>query len=52
MINEDKDKPSNTNKVEPQQPSKKPDDLGNIQIDCYVKIFDPNSQEVMMESRA
>ena len=32
--------------------SKRPDDKGNIQIDCHVKIFDPNSQETIMESRA
>lgn len=31
---------------------KKPDDLGNIQIDCHVKIFDPNTKEVLVETRA
>jgi hypothetical protein len=31
---------------------KKPDDKGNIQIDCHVKIYDPESQQVLLETRA
>jgi hypothetical protein len=30
---------------------RKPDDKGNIQIDSFVKIFDPNTQEVLVEVR-
>lgn len=51
MTNEDKNANQTVNS-DVKTPSKKPDDLGNIQIDCYVKIFDPNTEEVMMESRA
>lgn len=31
--------------------SRIPDDKGNIQIDSFVKIFDPNTQEVLVEVR-
>jgi hypothetical protein len=31
---------------------RKPDDRGNIQIDCYLRIIDPNTQKVLLESRA
>jgi hypothetical protein len=31
---------------------KKPDDLGNIQIDCHIKIYDPKTQQVLLETRA
>lgn len=41
---------------EEDQPSQKrvsqPDDQGNIQIDCHIKIFDPNTKETILESRA
>jgi hypothetical protein len=32
--------------------AKKPDDKGNIQIDCHVKIYDPNTKQVIVETRA
>ena len=28
-----------------------PDDRGNIQIDCYVRISDPKTQETLVEVR-
>jgi hypothetical protein len=31
---------------------RKPDDKGNIQIDCHLKIYDPNTKQVMLETRA
>lgn len=31
---------------------KKPDDLGNIQLDCHIKIYDPKTQQVLLETRA
>ena len=34
------------------QPTKKPDDRGQVQIDCFVKIYDPNSKDVFLEARA
>lgn len=36
----------------PKVVERKPDDRGNIQIDCHVRIFDPNTKQVMLESRA
>jgi hypothetical protein len=37
---------------QPPQPTKKPDDRGQVQIDCFVKIYDPNSKDVFLEARA
>ena len=40
---------------QPKQPvpvEKKPDDKGNIQIDCHLRIFDPNTKKVILETRA
>lgn len=30
----------------------KPDDKGNIKLDGYIKIFDPESKEVFVEKRS
>lgn len=51
MNSDTKKNPEESKNMQPQQ-QKKPDDLGNIQIDCYVKIFDPNTKEVLVETRA
>jgi hypothetical protein len=41
-----------TDKSEKSQGAKRqPDDKGFIQIDAYVKIWDPKSQEVLVEVR-
>lgn len=34
------------------QPSRKPNDTGSISVEGFVKIFDPNTKEVMVEKRA
>ena len=44
-------------KNQPQQPEQKqaprrPNDIGALQIDGFVKIFDPNTKEVYVEKRA
>lgn len=36
----------------PAQPSRKPNDTGSISVEGFVKIFDPNTKEVMVEKRA
>ena len=44
----------NNNHSDIKQADKKPasaDDRGNIQIDCYVRISDPNTQETLVEVR-
>jgi len=42
---------SNTLNKQAGQPPAHPDDRGNIQIDCYVRISDPNTQEILVEAR-
>jgi hypothetical protein len=37
--------------VEPKQPTPKVDESGHLNIDDFVKIFDPNSQQVLVEQR-
>ena len=47
-------------KVESNQPAqqkpvatpKRPNETGSLQIDSFVKIFDPNNKEVYVEKRA
>ena len=36
----------------PAQPPKRPNETGTLQIDGFVKIFDPNTKEVYVEKRA
>lgn len=36
----------------PQPAPKRPNEVGTLQIDGFVKIFDPNTQEVFVEKRA
>jgi hypothetical protein len=50
MINDDiNTKPLNSNNQE-NKPAR-PDDRGNIQIDCYVRISDPATQKTLVEVR-
>jgi hypothetical protein len=45
---------NNSNTLNPNEVAKKstlPDDRGNIQIDCYVRILDPKTQETLVEVR-
>jgi hypothetical protein len=34
------------------QPQKKPDDKGIVQVDTFVKIFDPETKEIYVEQRS
>jgi len=34
------------------QPTRKPNDTGSISVEGFVKIFDPNTKEVIVEKRA
>lgn len=47
------EKPESNQPVNPpaQQP-KRPNETGTLQVDGFVKIFDPNSKEVFVEKRA
>ena len=48
-----KDQPKNIAQTpEPQVKPRRPNDVGALQIDGFVKIFDPNTQEVFVEKRA
>lgn len=54
MIN----KSMNTNKVENSQkdktikPEKKPDEKGGVYVSSHLKIFDPNTKEILVQQRA
>ena len=37
---------------EPKQPQKRPNDTGSIQVEGFVRIFDPNTNENFVEQRA
>lgn len=37
---------------QPTQPSRKPNDTGSISVEGFIKIFDPNTKEVIVEKRA
>jgi hypothetical protein len=41
-------------KIEPAVPKKpaKPNDIGALSIESHVKIFDPNTREIIVEKRA
>lgn len=43
---------SNTQPATNDKPVAKPNELGSISVQGYVKIFDPNSQQVILEKRA
>lgn len=38
-------------KVEP-QPERRPNESGAVQVDAFMRIFDPKSKEVFVEGRA
>jgi hypothetical protein len=44
------------NKIQqPQQsarPEKRPDDMGSVTVDAFVKIFDPKTRKVFVEQKA
>lgn len=48
-----KDQPKQpTNTPQTQAKPRRPNDVGALQIDGFVKIFDPNTKEVFVEKRA
>lgn len=40
------------NAPDPIKPPTNPDDLGSLFLEAFVKITDPDTQEVMLETRA
>jgi len=54
MMHKDQDQtPPEPNKVEaePAPEPRRPDDRGSVHIDGFVRIFDPNTQQVFLETR-
>lgn len=52
-MQENKEKPSNVEPVlQKVQPQGKPNEAGKLYIDGVVKIHDPNTKEVYLETRA
>ena len=50
----DNNRPTNTVEEQQQVPAKssRPNDVGALNIDEHVRIFDPESKEVFLEKRA
>jgi hypothetical protein len=50
----DNNRPTNTVEQQQQMPAKspRPNDVGALNIDEHVRIFDPNSEEILLEKRA
>ena len=42
----------NTQQTQPQQAEKKPNETGSISVEGFVRIFDPNTKETIVEKRA
>ena len=52
MINNSmKDKRSNLPKNTNQSQGKKPNEYGGVQVSTHLKIFDPNTQQVLVQKR-
>lgn len=51
MDQKNQPQPSTTAQPTDQKP-RRPNDMGRLQIDGFVKIFDPNTKEVFVEKRA
>lgn len=47
----EQDKEQDTEKMETQQPERKPDETGGIHVQGHIKIFDPESGEVFINKR-
>ena len=55
MVNNNMNEKSEaTAKIEPGviKPVKKPNETGALSVESFVKIFDPNTREVIVEKRA
>lgn len=42
----------NSREKDTDQTIKKPDDRGIVQVDCFVKVYDPETKEIFVEKRA
>ena len=42
----------NSREKDKDQRLKKPDDRGIVQVDCFVKVYDPETKEIFVEKRA
>ena len=42
---------ANAQKTDKHTPAR-PDDQGNIELAAYVRVFDPNTQETLVEARS
>jgi|TARA_R110000822_G_scaffold101558_3_gene227708 hypothetical protein len=42
----------NTTPQQPAVPAKKPQETGTISVEGHIRIFDPKTQEVIVEKRA
>jgi hypothetical protein len=42
---------ASTDSVKDNNPSKKPDDTGIIMVDGFIRVYDPNTQQVFVEVR-
>lgn len=52
MINkQDREKQAENNKIPLQKP-KKPNEVNSLHVEGFVKIYDPNTKEIYLESRA
>jgi hypothetical protein len=47
----EQDKEQDTEKMETQQPERKPDETGGIHVQGHIKIFDPESGEIFINKR-
>lgn len=52
MTNVDQKKPENNNILGSKSKTEKPDDKGSVGISSFVRIFDPKTKEVYVETRA
>lgn len=52
QINTDMDKNSTDLTPATEEVKKKPDEIGGIHVEAFIKIFDPNTNETLLEARA
>jgi hypothetical protein len=51
MMTQQDQKLNNGEKLRNSEPSKTPDESGVVRVDSFVRIYDPESQEIMVEIR-
>lgn len=49
---DDKQAPATTANPPAVEKPKRPNETGTLQVDAFVKVFDPNNKEVFVEKRA